>query len=476
MLDFTLFFGVQLCILELMKKSQYAQYFKDKKITVMGIGVLGRGVGDIKFLASCGAKITATDLKGEDKLKKSLRQLKKYKNIEYTLDKHSVSDFRNRDMIIKGAGVPLESKYIDAAQQENTPVHMSFGLVLDILKKENVQVTVIGVTGSKGKSTTTGLIESILQNSGRKYHVAGNVRGVANLPLLKKIEDGDIILAELDSWQLQGLHSVAISPEIAVFTNFFEDHLNYYNGSMKQYFKDKSAIFKYQSKEDSLVLTSASAKAIKKYFKGNIVAKKIMSRYKHLPKSWTYPIFGKHNEKNIGQAYHVAKILNIPDAHIKKGLTEFAGVDGRFQFIDSSREDVLFFNDNNSTTPESTVVSLQSLIKKYPDRDIILIGGGADKEFHYQKLSKYIARNIKFTLLFSGGATDKLRECFPPRFSRFTETLSMKTAFNIAMTHAEPGDIVILSPGAASFGVFNNEYERNDQFLKHVKAYLKDNA
>lgn len=459
-----------------MKKSQYENYFRDKRITVMGIGLLGRGVGDIKFLASCGADIIATDLKDSVALKKSLLQLKKYKNIAYTLGKHSIHDFRDREIVIKGAGVPLENKYISEAHEENIPVHMSFALVLDVLRKEGIDVTVIGITGTKGKSTTTGIVEAILKKSGLPYHVAGNIRGVANLPLLKKINKGDIILAELDSWQLQGLHTVQISPDIAVFTNFFEDHLNYYEGSMKRYFKDKSAIFKYQTEKDKLVLTDASTKAIRKYFKGTILSKKYVSKFKQLPKSWEYPIFGRHNEKNLAQAYTVGKILDIPQSVIKEALVTFEGVDGRFQYIGTTKEDILFFNDNNSTTPESTITSLQSLRKKYPERNIIMIGGGADKEFHYQKMAKYIARNIKFTLLFSGGATNKLRECFPPRFENYTETLSMKTAFNIAMNHAEAGDIVILSPGAASFGVFNNEYERGDQYLRHIKKYLKNNS
>jgi len=459
-----------------MKKAQYEHYFRDQKITVMGIGVLGRGVGDIKFLASCGADIIATDLKSEQQLKKSLRQFKRFKNISTTLDRHLFRDFRNRDMILKGAGVSLGNKYIGSAQAEKIPVHMSFGLVLDILKKEKVKVTVIGITGSKGKSTTTGLIESLLEASGQSFHVAGNVRGVANLPLLKKINEGDIILAELDSWQLQGLHAVNISPDIAVFTNFFEDHLNYYNGSMKHYFSDKSAIFAYQKDTDHLVMTNASKRAIKKYWKKDIPSHKHVARFKSLPSSWGYEIFGKHNEKNIAQTFVVGKIIGLPHNIIKESITSFKGVNGRFQDIGTSKNDILFFNDNNSTTPESTVVSLQSLKKRYPEKNIILIGGGADKEFHYQKMAKYIARNITFSLLFSGKATEKLREQFPPRFEAFTETLSMKTAFNIALDHAESGDIIILSPGAASFGVFNNEYERGDQYTKLVRKYLKENS
>ncbi|MCA9351536.1 UDP-N-acetylmuramoyl-L-alanine--D-glutamate ligase [Patescibacteria group bacterium] len=456
-----------------MKKAQYESYFRGKEVTVMGIGLLGRGIGDINFLASCGAKVTATDLKDAKALRKSLRQLKRYRSISYTLGKHRVADFRNRDFILKAAGVPLDSRYISVAEEAGIPVHMSFGLVLDILKKEGVNVTVIGITGSKGKSTTTGLVEAILKEADLPYHLAGNVRGIANLPLLKKVNDGDIILAELDSWQLQGLHAVKISPNIAVFTNFFEDHLNYYDGSMRTYFKDKSAIFRYQTEDDFLVLTSDSKRAINKYYRGNIAAHQQVARFKHLPNSWDYQIFGKHNESNLSQAYQVAKILGIPRTTIKDALSNFAGVDGRFQFIGTDKHGIDFYNDNNSTTPESTVASLQSLKRRYPDRRIILIGGGADKAFHYHKMAKYLARNVSFTLLFSGTATDKIRDCFPPRFEDFTETLSMKTAFNLALEHAEEHDIIILSPGAASFGVFNNEYERNDQYLRLVKRHLK---
>jgi len=114
-----------------------------------------------------------------------------------------------------------------------------------------------------------------------------------------------------------------------------------------------------------------------------------------------------------------------------------------------------------------------SLKRYYPKSNIILLAGGLDKGSHYQKLAKYIARNVYFTLLFSGQATDKLREFFPMRFDKFMETISMKTAFNIAITQATEGDIVILSPGASAQGVFLNENDRNNQFIKNTKEYIK---
>jgi UDP-N-acetylmuramoylalanine--D-glutamate ligase len=457
-----------------MKASQYEPYFRDKDITVMGIGLLGRGVGDIKFLAECGANLIATDLRSKTTLKPSLKELKKYKNISYTLDKHRVGDFRDRDMVIHAAGIKKDNKYLMAAKEDTVPRFMSFGLVMDILKKEGVNVTLIGVTGTKGKSTTTGLIASLLEEAGLKFHLGGNIRGIANLPLLKKVQDGDIILAELDSWQLQTLHDVKQSPNIAVFTNFFEDHMNYYEGSMKHYFSDKAAIFKYQTKDDDLVLSFNANQAIATYYKGNVKSKKHFGRFSELPKAWDYTIFGTHNEQNLSLVYKVGKLLKIPHMTIKKALTEFRGVDGRFQYLGtSSKRDLVFYNDNNSTTPGSTIFSLSSIKKRYPDRDIVLIGGGADKGFHYEKLARYIAKNVSYAFLFPGKGTEKICKVFPTNFKKFTKVLSMRTAFNLALRQAEDGSIIILSPAAASFGLFNNEYERNDQYVERVKRYLR---
>ncbi len=458
-----------------MQKSQYEPYFKDKKITAMGIGLLGRGTGDIDFMAECGAQICATDLRSKATLSESLKLLSHHKSITYTLDKHLIRDFKNRDLVIHAAGIPAHNKYLSLAQESGALVTMSFAYLVHILEQEKVPVTIIGVTGTKGKSTTTGLIEAILKASGKRYHLAGNVRGIANLPLLKEIEPGDIILAELDSWQLQGMHQIKRSPHIAVFTNFFEDHMNYYAGSMKRYFMDKEAIFSYQKKGDVLILTNNANNAIKTYSKTSIQSNKKFARVRSLPAAWTYRIFGDHNEENLAMAYEVGRSLEIPKRILKKALTEFGGVEGRFQYLGTSeKRELVFFNDNNSTTPGSTITSLKSLKKRFPNKKIILIGGGADKDFHYEALSRYIARNIEFAFFFPGKATDKICELFPKQFKDFTRVLSMRTAFNLALREADNGDIIVLSPGAASFGLFKNEYERNDQFIERVRQYLRN--
>jgi len=168
----------------------YQKYFKDKKITVMGLGILGRGLGYTKFLAECGADLIVTDLKPATALRSSLKELRKYRGIKYVLGKHRLEDFRNRDMIIKSAGVPIDSIYIKEARRHKIPIEMDVSLFAKLAP----EVMLVGVTGTRGKSMTTALIYEILSKilKNKKIYLGGNVRGVATLPLLKKVKKGDV--------------------------------------------------------------------------------------------------------------------------------------------------------------------------------------------------------------------------------------------------------------------------------------------
>src|SRR3989344_7736826 len=226
----------------------YCHHFKGKKITVMGLGLLGRGVGDARFLAGCGAELMITDLKSREQLAPSLAE---FSGITYVLGEHRLEDFRECDMVLKAAGVPLDSVYIAEARAHGIPVEMSSALFARLSG-----VPIIGVTGTRGKSTATHLIHHVLsQVTGKKVLLGGNVRGVSNLALLDEVTDASIAVMELDSWQLQGFGEQSISPKIAVFTNFLDDHLNYYGGNREKYFADKAQIFLHQGPGDTLVTT-----------------------------------------------------------------------------------------------------------------------------------------------------------------------------------------------------------------------------
>jgi UDP-N-acetylmuramoylalanine--D-glutamate ligase len=188
-----------------------------------------------------------------------------------------------------------------------------------------------------------------------------------------------------------------------------------------------------------------------------------------LPDDWAIAIPGEHNRQNAGYAAAVAKILGIAENVIKNVLKDFSGLPGRFEFL-GERGGIGFYNDGNSTTPEAAVAALHTLA--ITGRPIILIAGGSDKEMKFEAFAEEIIKNVKKTILFKGAATEKLRALLPKEFP--AEIVSgMDEAFGSALTAAVKGDVVLLSPGATSFGIFKNEYDRGDQFVACVNALKK---
>ncbi|MES2930165.1 MAG: UDP-N-acetylmuramoyl-L-alanine--D-glutamate ligase [Patescibacteria group bacterium] len=444
---------------------QYKKYFKDKKITVMGLGLLGRGIGYTKFLAECGAVLTVTDLKTKEQLAPALKVLGKFRNITYVLGQHRLKDFQKTDMIIKAAGVPLDSPFIAEARKNRIPVEMDASLFARL----SPDVTIVGITGTRGKTMTTMLAYEILKANEKflkkNVYLGGNIRGMATLPLLSKVKGGDIVILELDSWQLQGFGEAKISPAIAVFTTFLPDHMNYYK-DMKKYFADKANIFKYQSKDDTLIVRPDMKKLIPK----NIKSALIIAKAKDVEK-YDFIVPGKHQKENLACAVQVAKIFAIPDPKIKKAVKDFKGVEGRLQYV-KTVDGVKIYNDNNATTPEATMAGIEALsieqgTKKFVKK-IILIAGGADKGVDTGQLVKVIDRYCKDVILLDGTGTQKMITHYKLR-TPYAIVASLKEAAKIASGVSKKGDIVLFSPAFASFGMFTNEYHRNDEFMKIVK-------
>ena len=441
-----------------MIKELYEPYFKDKKITVMGLGLLGRGIGDTAFLLSCGAELLVTDKKTEEQLKTSLDILKDHKNVEYHLDGHELSDFQNRDFILKASGVPFDSEYITHAKTNNVPVYMSGALLCDIVMKELSNCVIIGVTGTRGKTTMTELTAHILRENGSRVHLGGNIRGVANLPILEVIEDGDFLVLELDSWQLQGFGDMKLSPNIAVFTSFMDDHMNYYKNDKKLYFNDKANIYRYQNKGDVLIASTQALEEIKKYdkVKDVIVPKEI---------HFNMNMIGKHNQVIASLAYEVGIQCGLDDESIINAIKTFSSSHGRLEDM-GVFQGVRVFNDNNATTGDATVVGIQSIYETYNVKPIIILGG-TDKGLDITKLEKEIKEKTKTHILLSGTGTDKLNLSKEYLYETLSECLED------AFSKAKEGDIILFSPAFASFSkYFNNEYERNDLFVSLLQKYL----
>lgn len=458
----------------------------------MGLGLLGRGLGDAMFLVKQGAELIITDLRNEKTLAPSLAKLKRYKNIRYTLGEHKLEDFRNRDFILKAAGVPLDSPYIAEAKKQGIPIEMDASLFAKLMPKG---VTLVGVTGTRGKSTTTALIYEILTQAlgkkvlgSRKVYKGGNLVPEATLPLLEKVNPpaggGDIVVLELDSWQLQGFHDAKLSPHVAVFTTFLDDHLIYYKGDTDRYFEDKIAIFKYQKPGDLLVVGEPVAKLIGKS-ELSVTADVVVATKADVPNPpagrWAIQIPGEHNLGNIACALSVAKHFRIPEAVVKKAVEDFKGVSGRLEFI-REVSGVRIYNDTNATTPDATIAGLRALrevgMRKYElgkeKKNIILICGGTDKGLDMSKLVEEIPRYCKGLVLFKESGTAKFLTLIHNSefiIPKMVERETLKVCVEEAMKMAQEGDIVLFSPAFASFGKwFKNEYDRGEQFVKLVSS------
>ena len=435
-----------------------AQNFKGKKITLMGLGLLGRGVGDAEFFAACGAKLIVTDLKTAEELAPSIKRLKDFPNIIYHLGEHRLEDFEDRNMVIRAPNTPLGSPFIAHAREHNIPVEMDASLFVKLSP-----ATIVGVTGTRGKSTVTHLIYEMAKAAGKNPFLGGNERGTATLPLLMQTNEKSVVVLELDSWQLQGFEDSHISPHISVWTNFLPDHMNYYKGDMDRYFQDKAAIARFQKKGDAFVSTRDIIEKIDQRF-GMLESVCIADPV--LPADWKIALLGEHNRANAAFACAAARAMGIADDIIKETLKTFSGLPGRLQLL-GEKEGVAFYDDGNSTTPEATIVALRSLAPL--GRPIILIAGGSDKELDFSKLIPELEKNIKKLILFEGKATEKIKALLAKNFP-FTTASGMKEAFAAALAASTPHDIILLSPGATSFGIFKNEYDRGDQFKAAFEA------
>ncbi len=469
----------------------FSAYFKGKKITVMGLGLLGRGVGDAAFLAECGADLIVTDLKTEEQLNESLVKLKDFPNIEFTLGEHKMEDFEGRDMILVAAGVPMDSPYLTHAREKGIELAQSAALFAKLSK-----IPMIGITGTRGKSTTTAMIAHIIETAtgesvikglnhsggmvGRTTSsgvvLGGNVRGVSNLQLLKEIKEDSLAVFELDSWQLQGFGWAEISPAVAVFTTFMDDHLNYYKGDTNAYFADKANIFLNQEESGTLVTTPEVFERIKEFARTQNVTlgqEVVLVDTSLIPDDARLSMPGEHNRLNAALAVAACRAIGLSDEEIFDALPSFPGVEGRLQLIVTTDTGVKIYNDNNATTPQATIAGLEAVGNPNSDgrvnKNVILIAGGADKNIDVAPLALAIGKYCKNAILLAGSGTDKLAPLLhggPVGTSIFTD---LDAAFAEAMRLATAGDIILFSPAFASFGMFTNEYERNDRFLELVK-------
>jgi UDP-N-acetylmuramoylalanine--D-glutamate ligase len=446
--------------------------YNGKKVLIMGLGLHGGGVGVAKWFAKHKADILITDMKTKSELKESIAQLKKYPQIKYRLGKHIVSDFKDTDIVIANPIVRQDNKFLKVARANDAMIYNDVSLFVDLCPCQ-----IVGITGTKGKSTTTALTYQLLKGCNKKVYLGGNIR-ISPFSFLDKLNANDIVVLEISSWQAEGLEIIKKSPHISLLTNLGIDHLNTYK-SYNAYIKAKGLIFKYQHKNDIAILNKQDKDT--KVLLKNIPAKKVYfninakvgiffkDKYlyyknKKLLSETDLPLIGKHNKENILAALTICSLYNISTAKIRQSLQSFKTLSGRMQTV-RNLDGVLYINDTTATAPLATEASLMSL-----DKPIVLIAGGNDKELGIKGFADIIMQRAIFAIMLPGTATEKVVEIFiKNKFQDFRTVKTMKEAVQFARKKALRGDIIILSPGATSFGSFINEFDRGDKYIKEVK-------
>ncbi len=431
------------------------RFIKGKKVLIVGLGRQGGGVDAVRFFHRLGAEILITDLKSETELSASLEQLKGL-DFKTRLGGHSRQDFENADFILKGPSVPWNSEYIRAGLEKNIPVYDNISLFFQISPSKKI----IGITGTRGKTTTTHMIYSYLRKKKRVY-LLGNIPGSENLMSLFKIKPGDWVVMELSSWQLSGLHKIKKSPKYAVFTNFYPDHLNFYP-DLESYFFDKSAIFRYQKDKDFLIANKTLKDKILKY---HPCSKILWFSKKDFPDDLAY-LLGEHNRENAAAALLLLhKVLGFPQSEVIRHLKNFKPVDFRLQKV-KEYKNIIFINDTTSTTP----VAAEKAIEALAGKKIFLVLGGNSKGLDFSNLLKKLEKVEKIFLL-PGSFTDQI---LPEIKKRYPEKLLYNQPFEnlqdllvkaVALAEEQKEQVYLLfSPAATSFAQFQNEFDRGRKF------------
>jgi UDP-N-acetylmuramoylalanine--D-glutamate ligase len=439
------------------------QKYFGKKVLVVGLGLQGGGVGIARFFSELGAKVTVTDKKDENKLQLSINKLEG-NDIQFHLGGHILQDFLEADLIFKGPSVPWSSVEIRTALEKKIPVEMELSFVV-----ANYPGKVIGITGTRGKSTTTHLVFNLLKESGFEVVLGGGLPGISTIDCLKTAGEDSWLVAELSSWALSGFHSKKISPHIAIFTNFYPDHLNYYK-DLKEYFYDKQAIFQYQKTGYSLI---ANINLEKNIDSATQIFQKTNKRYfskEDFPYELTF-LKGDHNLENAAAALKVSEVLNIDKNKAIEIIKNFSGLPYRLQVI-GKKENVTFINDTTSTTPIATIKAIKSL----NDKKIILLLGGNSKNLPSVQLINQLYTVEKIVLL-AGSFTEEilpvLKEKYPEKligpFGDLDQAID--TGYKLADELKEEC-YLLFSPGATSFAMFNNEFHRGDEFNRLVMSII----
>jgi UDP-N-acetylmuramoylalanine--D-glutamate ligase len=464
--------------------------YRGLRVLVMGLGSFGGGLGVVRHLIEQGAQVTITDTRPAEKLQESIKELQKFPELTFRLGGHSDADFQQSDLIVVNPAVRPDNPYLQMARSAGVPLTSEMNLFW-----QWNPAPVVAVTGSNGKSTTTALIASILRATGRTTWLGGNI-GVSLLPQVHQIRSSDVVVLELSSFQLTDLDRLQVSPAVSVVTNFAPNHLDWHP-SLDHYRWAKQTILRWQSAADVAILNSDDAdvrdwdsagrkltfgleevaqdrEGIFADGQGNAVVR-WRDRHENLPLSEWLRLPGRHNLSNALAATCAGLILGADRESIRRGIENYTPLPHRLQRVGEvgGRQ---FYNDSLATTPESTIVALEAF-----QAPILLMAGGYDKHVDLSQMASSILARAKGVALMGqtapilrsliGGGTGTGGES---QCQVSPELTSFRQAFDWVWEHSTPGDVILLSPGCASYDWFRNFADRGDQFMQMVSELLND--
>jgi UDP-N-acetylmuramoylalanine--D-glutamate ligase len=427
-----------------------------KRTTVVGLGRFGGGIAVSRWLCEQGARVLVTDQADPAALVDSRKQLDGLP-VEYRLGEHREEDFASADLIVASPAVPPANPYLQIARDRGVPITTEIRLFI-----ERCPARILGVTGTKGKSTATTLLGEMLK--GRYITWVGGNMGRSLLFDLPRIQPDHLVVLELSSFMLEYLAEANWSPHVALVTFIAPDHLDRH-GTMHAYLEAKKVLVRNQGPADYAILCEQCAghQEFAAAAGGKIILYGLDNR-----KAFSLRIPGRHNQLNAQGAFTAASVMGISHEEAQEQVREFPGLPHRLQLV-HEHCGVQYYNDSIATIPEAAIAALHS----FPPRRIIQIVGGYDKKLPLTGLCAALVEHAKAALCIGDtGRTiaQMMQQASKVGAASAYQCGDLPTAMKMARQIAQAGDIILLSPGCASYGQFRNFEERGELFARLARG------
>ena len=454
------------------KLKEFESFLSNKRIAIIGAGV--SNIPLIEVLTKNGNDITIFDKKEINSMPEEAKKIIEENNIKTYSGETYLENLIGFDVIFRSPSMLPTNKYLKEEEKRGALITTEVEQVIRL-----APCKIIGVTGSKGKTTTTTIIYDLLKELGYSCYLGGNI-GTPLYSKLNEMKKDDIVILELSSFQLMNMK---VSPNIAVVTNISPDHLDVH-GSYEEYINAKKYIYLNQKKEDILVLNqddeivkdfSKDAKGKIRYFGNHNIKDSyvldgdyISYNKEHIIDTSNLLLKGSHNYLNIAASLNAIKdYINVSNEELESIISKINPVHHRLEFV-RVINGVKWYNDSASTTPDKALAGINAFTEK-----IVLIAGGSDKNISYAPLAKPIAKKVSKLILF-GQTKNKIYDEVMKLPRGLTKNLqvyvldTLDEVIEYAYRLSEKGEVVLFSPASASFDMFKNAYQRGDLFKEKV--------